>query len=265
MIDIVNKKCDFPDCNKIPSYGYEGDKKATKCVTHKLLDMINIVDKKCIHEKIKSKCSDCRRFLPIGEVIERYKNSCLVCGIRLGSLNRKLERLCMEHSKEFDKRPEIYWREMVIQYMDFEPSSIDEVVGNCYKYRPDLTYVTDKVVYILELDEESHKDYEPECELKRLTLLKDSYPNHFMLVLRLNPHSCKSALSELKSLEERTDYMIDLLKKCIIYLEINKNTIQTHMIGIIYLFYNAGGVKHIQYSYNNPNSVNVLKTFYCDT
>ena len=37
--------CD--DCDKRASFGYEGDKKPTKCVTHKLSNMINIVNKKC--------------------------------------------------------------------------------------------------------------------------------------------------------------------------------------------------------------------------
>jgi hypothetical protein len=48
MLDITNKLfCNFEDCNKIPSYNFENEKKAIYCFFHKLDNMINIKSNTC--------------------------------------------------------------------------------------------------------------------------------------------------------------------------------------------------------------------------
>lgn len=51
MVDVVNKKCMQPGgCSKQPSYGKEGDKRATFCAEHALAGLVNIVSPRCSTE-----------------------------------------------------------------------------------------------------------------------------------------------------------------------------------------------------------------------
>ena len=47
ILTMVNKKCIFTGCKKIPSFNFEGQKTALYCFGHKLENMINIVSKRC--------------------------------------------------------------------------------------------------------------------------------------------------------------------------------------------------------------------------
>jgi len=53
MINIKNKKCLHENCKTQPCFNYEGESKATYCGEHKLKDMIDIIHKKCQHENCK--------------------------------------------------------------------------------------------------------------------------------------------------------------------------------------------------------------------
>jgi hypothetical protein len=50
MINIKTKKCQFVNCNKIPTYNYIGSKNALYCKTHASKDMIDIKSKRCNFE-----------------------------------------------------------------------------------------------------------------------------------------------------------------------------------------------------------------------
>jgi len=50
MIDIVSKRCKTDNCNIRPHYNYQNEKQAIYCKSHKLDNMINIKDKKCQFE-----------------------------------------------------------------------------------------------------------------------------------------------------------------------------------------------------------------------
>jgi hypothetical protein len=47
MVNVKDKKCNNPDCNKIPSYNYINEKKSLYCKDHKLDNMIDVKSKKC--------------------------------------------------------------------------------------------------------------------------------------------------------------------------------------------------------------------------
>ena len=49
MIDIINKRCIHPNCDKRPSYNTPDEKIALYCANHKKDGMINITSKNCIH------------------------------------------------------------------------------------------------------------------------------------------------------------------------------------------------------------------------
>jgi Fe-S cluster biosynthesis and repair protein YggX len=48
MIDIIHKKCIFEGCNKIPVFNLPTENNALYCNTHKKLNMVDIIHKKCI-------------------------------------------------------------------------------------------------------------------------------------------------------------------------------------------------------------------------
>jgi hypothetical protein len=50
MIDVINEKCLFENCVKRPSYNYFGEKERKYCVKHKLENMVNVKHKKCVFE-----------------------------------------------------------------------------------------------------------------------------------------------------------------------------------------------------------------------
>jgi len=220
----------------------------------------------CAHNRIRSKCFDCRSQLPIDELLKRYKNACVVCGKILSTLNRVLERLCGEHSQEYNKRPEHYWREMVQEYLKFEPSLVDKTIfDDCdiTKYRPDLTFILKSLIIILEFDEHSHEDYPEDCELKRLVTLKDAYPDHKLLVIRMNPDSAQKVPKELKSLSARTNYMLEVMRPYIRHASKRKELLPG-ITNVIYLFYGLNGSQHVTNAYLHPNSVNIIDDHFCD-
>ena len=219
----------------------------------------------CQHDKQKHQCTECRRNMPIEEILRRYKKSCVICGKQLRSLKHQLERLCPEHSSECSKRPEHYWREILIKEFNFEPSTIDQIVhvtDDCKgeKYRPDLTYIDLKLVLALEFDEHSHEDYLVDCELKRLVNLKDAYPNHKLLVIRMNPNVCRVVLPDLSDFTARTNYMVEVMRQ---YLE-NQEELDERVTNVIYLFYGKSGRDHIDASLKNIDRVKVIDTLFCD-
>lgn len=217
----------------------------------------------------KSQCTKCRAARPIEEVLSRHKHACQVCGQNLRSLKRRLEKLCIAHSKDYKKRPEEYWREELINQLDFQPSAIDESVytnSNCKgeRFRPDLLYLLKDLAIILEFDETSHLDYEVDCEIKRAVNLRDAFPDQKLLIIRMNPDVCKSALKELKDMAARTSYMIEVMRP---YLENHTelfSELSAEITNVIYLFYGEGGRKHIEMAREHNDKVKIIDTFYCD-
>jgi hypothetical protein len=54
MVDVKNKKCIHPNCNKHPIYNYQNKKVAKYCGIHKLVDMVNVKNKTCVQENCKT-------------------------------------------------------------------------------------------------------------------------------------------------------------------------------------------------------------------
>jgi hypothetical protein len=215
----------------------------------------------CEHKRQRHQCLDCKRGLPLQEALTRYKDICVICTRKLRTLKSKEAKLCGECNKDNPKRIEHYWREYIIRYMEFESSHIDQqiCVQNCreIKYRPDLVFLTDKVAIIYECDEESHRDYIESCELARLDSLKDGFPNHKLLVIRLNPHGSKSTPKELKSLESKCYFSVRLYKRIL-------NELLDDVVNVCYICYDEEGYKHINNARQSKDNINVLHTLHCD-
>ena len=48
MVDVVNKRCVHPTCEELPVYNVRG-KRPTHCVVHKLENMVDVKNKRCAH------------------------------------------------------------------------------------------------------------------------------------------------------------------------------------------------------------------------
>ena len=47
MVNAASKRCSYRDCNKHPSYGLAGSKRAERCFSHAEDGMVNVVSKRC--------------------------------------------------------------------------------------------------------------------------------------------------------------------------------------------------------------------------
>eukprot|EP00903_Cladosiphon_okamuranus_P020319 g18643.t1 len=47
MVDVVSKRCGHPGCNKLPTYGVEGSNTVEFCAEHKKDGMVDIINKRC--------------------------------------------------------------------------------------------------------------------------------------------------------------------------------------------------------------------------
>ena len=58
MIDMVNRKCVHPGCSKQPSFGFPEDgKKPSRCAEHKLDGMTNVLARTCAHRGCRTRPS----------------------------------------------------------------------------------------------------------------------------------------------------------------------------------------------------------------
>jgi len=121
-------------------------------------------------------------------------------------------------------RTEEIMREMIINLIKFEPSSIDSSIigGSCQeleKRRPDFIYVLPNVVIVIEIDEDSHVHYESSCEMSKVSQqnaaiqLCDGLESIDVITIRLNPdayHIGKvSRETRSKAVAERVNELID--------------------------------------------------------
>jgi hypothetical protein len=68
MVDVVNKRCIHSDCTTRPAFNNVGQKVALYCSTHKLTDMVNVVSKTCIHPL----CTKIAAFNLVGQKVALY-------------------------------------------------------------------------------------------------------------------------------------------------------------------------------------------------
>lgn len=53
MVNVRNKKCIFKNCKLKSIYNYEGKKNPMYCNKHKLNDMIDVTHNLCIHKRCR--------------------------------------------------------------------------------------------------------------------------------------------------------------------------------------------------------------------
>ena len=158
-----NKKC---SCGKIPSFGFEGDKRPTCCSSCKQDGMIDIKHKKCKsdhcdiranNKKYRGYCSRCFFFTyPDEKLTRNYKTK---------------ENTIVDHIKQ--KFPEYDW------------VHDRKVLDGCSLKRPDLYCDFGNHILVVEVDENSHKGYN--CEEKRMFTIINDLGMRPTIFVRINP------------------------------------------------------------------------------
>jgi hypothetical protein len=195
MIDVVNKRCQIYGCNKIPTCNNKGQSKGIFCAKHKMDDMIDVVNKRC---------NSCGLF----HVKARNNFLCSYCNP---------DKTKRQRTKEF----------AVKKLLDDNgiPNIHNKTVVNdcCLKYRPDFVIDCDTYFIVLEVDENAHNHYEPECEMVRMNNISVALglPTKFV---RYNP--------DLKGVDSKRKEaaLLDTIKTLV-----NKPLLES--IEPIYLFY----------------------------
>ena len=222
----------------------------------------------CNHNDYKNRCKECRRALPLEVSLTRYKHACIICGASLFSNRQKEYRLCSDHLDDsVYKRIEHVVRDIITDILNFPPSTADEPVytDKCVssKYRPDIAYHTEDLIIIIEVDEDSHCSYDPDCEIKRLVNMKDAYPNQKLLVLRINPDTCRSLPFQIEDTVDRTHFLSEVLLQYLndkdYYEELDER-----VTNVAYFFYGQGGRKHIDKTSEEIDKVKLLDDYHCD-
>jgi hypothetical protein len=226
MIDIVNQKC---LCGISPSFGYISDNKPVCCFKCKLPDMI-LLRKRCKLEFCDTQISN-----------SQYEGYCARCFSYLFpdrpiSRNFKTkEGLVVKFIKEL--YPNYTW-------------IFDKVIENgCSLKRPDIFLDLGYQILVIEVDENQHREYEDICENKRMMILSQDVNHRPIIFIRFNPDkyinkenknvpSCFSITKATGALKVNNNknwtYRLKLLKEKIDYW-IDKETNKT--LELVQLFY----------------------------
>jgi len=102
-------KCTFENCNKIPIFNYQNETKALYCFEHKLDNMIDIINKKCLNCNLRAyynlpnekSALYCKNHKKDNMIIVTNKN-CLDCNKKPGYnyKNLKTPIYCKDHKKD---------------------------------------------------------------------------------------------------------------------------------------------------------------------
>lgn len=148
----------------------------------------------CEHGKLRLGCLEC----PLGEKIRI--NVCKVCVSKFLSGKAMLDRGLCSKCDEKLPRTEVTFGNMIIEQVGFEPNCKDKTLSTgakCKgldKRRPDLLWVIkNKVAVVVEIDEKSHVEYEPSCEIRKISEQNlaiqqlDDCENIPVYTIRVNP------------------------------------------------------------------------------
>ena len=128
----------------------------------------------CPHNRQKSTCKECvHTTIP--------KALCKICVTTRLTRRRQVTGVCAKCDPMVPPRTEHTFGELVIQSIGFEPNQKDTTFvmhGNCRdlsRRRPDMAYIIPgQVAVVIEIDEDSHSDRLPECELAKVSNQNES-------------------------------------------------------------------------------------------
>jgi hypothetical protein len=107
------------------------------------------------------------------------------------------------------------------------------VGGECGKYRPDFLYDATTHFVVVEVDEDQHRSYDPECERIRMINIVEAVGMRCVFV-RYNPDTFKIDGKTIRVHEKkRHDLLLKTVRECVTSPDAN----------IVYLYYDDAEVR----------------------
>lgn len=236
MVNVRTYKitsCISQDCNNLPLFNFE-KRRAIYCDYHKQEGMKNLeISKKCC-------TSDCL-ILPIASLNGRY-----YCSVHypdqsaISKSNRKCsicdlapnDYICADcknqrHLKE--------WEVVCHLKRKIHKSPIldsNRPVSECSRRRPDVYYDCGTHVVIVEVDEDKHRYYKPECECARMNQIVSSLGGLPITFVRYNPDE---VVNNGKKMEIPKSDRLELLIKIVnTEIEIHPDLFRVKLIQLYY-------------------------------
>ena len=242
MIDIKNKRCLEDGCILQPSYGYIKDRKCLYCVRHKLDGMINI-SKTPPPKNLCSQCSNqatikfglyyCVDHIPHDQ-LKVVKKLCKICDI-----DNSLTHICKECQANREKK-KIRIEHKIVRHLNKKivkaPTSLDRIIGDCSKRRPDVYYDCGTHAVIVEIDENQHRSYEDTCECARVNQIVNDLGGLPLTIIRYNPDNFK--IDGKKKIVNDSDRLYQLVENIKKYIEVEP----TSFVHLIQLFYDGPSI-----------------------
>jgi hypothetical protein len=123
---------------------------------------------------------------------------------------------------------------------DLDKPKHDEIIaGGCYKYRPDFLYDATTHHVVVEVDEDQHDSYNPECERVRMISILEAVGTRCIFI-RYNPDAFhidgkKVDMSE----EKRHELLLKTVREC---MKPSFDS-ETVIADVVYLYYDGAEVR----------------------
>jgi hypothetical protein len=202
---------------------------------------------RCEHDRLRSRCVICLS----GDQLRTLATQCVVCGVTQVCRKRSKARggtgMCSQcDSVKSSRRSEAQLIETLCAMGVPPPSAVDNVtVGgpSCAvaRRRPDVAWVLPTFVVNLEIDEDSHTNRQPSCEVGKAqdTRFGAEGGGKPLVIIRYNPDQYTDGTTEDR---RRLEYLARVIKFCIL-LDIR----DLHPLhpNVIFLHYHRRAQKHI--------------------
>ena len=218
MINVISKRCEYSDCNKIAVCGDKYNPKY--CSKHRTDDMSYSYNNCCYplckniayyvdsNSKVNKRTTRYCSSHKTDEMINTSIVYCLTPYCRTSG-NPKYEGYCLAC---FVNNPENQNKPAMRNYKTKEKEVVDKITqtfmnftwvcdkkvqDGCSRRRPDLLLDMGSHIIIVEIDENKHTDYDCSCENKRLMELSQDLQHRPIVFIRFNPDDYTNQEGEL--------------------------------------------------------------------
>jgi hypothetical protein len=193
MVDVLNKRC---PCGKQPKFNVLGETAGVCCMKCKTSEMVDVVNKVC---------PGYDRPCPVRTYIGNGHTYCMSCDPN--EYRRKLYKQHEEAFFEYVKdKIDVHKREFRVS---FDPAETSKKFA-----RLDGIVFGDGIIVCLEVDEDSHEDYD--CDEHRMHLvtaeLLQKYPDYAVSWVRVDPTTSEKSQWSNKSKAIREKRFEDVVK-----------------------------------------------------
>jgi hypothetical protein len=168
MVDIKHELCNRNGCILRPMFNYSGETKGVFCNSHKLDNIEDVVNKKCLSEW----CNTQTR-------LNKYEGYCLFCYIHLFP-----DKPVTRNYKTKEKSVVDF---VLNNFPNFSWITDKRITDGCSRRRLDLLLDLGYQVIIIEVDENQHINYDCSCENKRLMEISQDLQHRPIVFIRFNP------------------------------------------------------------------------------